>query len=107
MRISDWSSDVCSSDLRAEVVERFQIAARADDIFGFGEFEAAAAAFLVGAFERVCHLRRRYAKGGELLRIDDDLILAHHAADARDLGAARNRFEFEADRKSTRLNSSN
>src|SRR3546814_5038519 len=63
MHISDWSSDVCSSDL---------------------------------AFERVCHPRRRYAKGGELLRIDDDLILAHHAADARDLGDARNRFEFEA-----------
>src|SRR3546814_470945 len=80
----------------AEIVEAFEIAAGAHDIFGLGHFDRPAAAFLVGALERLGHLLRGHAIGGELLRIDDHLILPHHAADARDLGDARHRLALEA-----------
>src|SRR3546814_3796347 len=41
MRISDWSSDVCSSDLSAEGVERLHEEAELAQI-GYAEFDAAA-----------------------------------------------------------------
>src|SRR3546814_3807558 len=101
MRISDWSSDVCSSDL----------------------LKHRAAGFLIGAANGVDGIAMRHAIGGEPDRIEHHLILPDHAADARDLGNAGQAFQFIAqkpvlqgaklrkimlsgDRKSTRLNSS-
>src|SRR3546814_1539486 len=99
MRISDWSSDVCSSDLQAAVVHVVVepvVHARADD-------DHAAAAGLVGG-------------AGELTR-DLDHVVARHPGDlflpgrrarnvvveaCRDVAAAK----ATVDRKSTRLNSS-
>jgi hypothetical protein len=70
----------------------FEIAGGAHDIFGFGHFDDTAAGFLIGALERIGHVARRHAVGGELLRIDHDLILLDHAADAGDFGDAGNDF---------------
>ena len=74
---------------RAEVVERLEVAARADHVLGFGELDHRAAGFAVGVADRRDHLRERQVVRAQPRRIDDDLVLPHHAADRRDFGDVR------------------
>src|SRR3546814_3450910 len=110
MRISDWSSDVCSSDLRARqqvAVGAIECApdepfdARGDEIgqtrvIGFAQIMA------VEIFELFeVEARRRAADMSEVepfgrLRAADDFVVAMPPAEAEEI----------IDRKSTRLNSS-
>src|SRR3546814_7428145 len=114
MRISDWSSDVCSSDLAALAVQAFQqrgflaadigtgahahfeveIVSRAAD---FGTEAAGIAGDLDGSL--------RNADGVRVFRAAVDVALggAHRVAGD---GHALDQHEGIADRKSTRLNSS-
>src|SRR3546814_3146637 len=111
MRISDWSSDVCSSDLRgfaellvgaavARAEETADSLARFEEIGGVGGDEADRARKPVAAIER----RRRAAQ--DLDRLDEaeiDIVAASRRlrAEAETVGNAH-----AVDRKSTRLNSS-
>src|SRR3546814_7613037 len=56
MRISDWSSDVCSSDLHADalaLLHALQIAAGAERLAGAGQDDGADAAILAQRAQRV------------------------------------------------------
>src|SRR3546814_5267032 len=90
MRISDWSSDVCSSDLP----ER-RIAAR-----------AAAARDVIGALRRLGQRKEllRLVPGALDQRRVDAMIGDHREAEALEGGAEI--LREPVDRKSTRLNSS-
>src|SRR3546814_12803214 len=59
MRISDWSSDVCSSDLRDEVLEAGKDAGAAD--LGVGEGEPEAEAQRIGQEDGQQPHRRQHA----------------------------------------------
>src|SRR3546814_3747134 len=102
VRISDWSSDVCSSDLLREIVPRRAVAGRADDDHRVGEAGGdEVGAEIVGIFlegdEQVEAARR--GRGGdaaeqrEIEGVDRASILA---------GAV----DGDEARTSTRLNSS-
>src|SRR3546814_2750770 len=104
VRISDWSSDVCSSDLLREIVPRRAVAGRADDDHRVGEAGGdEVGAEIVGIFlegdEQVEAARR--GRGGdaaeqrEIEGVDRAAILAGAAdGDERDRLAA-----FEAERR--------
>ncbi len=77
-----------------EVVERLQVARRAHHVFGFAELEHRAAGLLIGLADRIDHLRVRDAVRGELVGIEHDLILAHHAADRSDFGDIGHRLQL-------------
>src|SRR3546814_10481680 len=94
MRISDWSSDVCSSDLLEilGLVDRFAVGLH--DAIGGAQHQLAHADAL--EVEVVAdHLDRRRHHVGEL-----------HLADAQSAAAAGRAEPAEKDRKSTRLKSS-
>ena len=78
----------------AEVVERFQITRRAHHVFGFPEFQYRSAGFLIRLFHRVDHLAMRDVVSAHLVRVEHDLILAHHAADAGDFRYVWHGFQF-------------
>src|SRR3546814_9617128 len=117
MRISDWSSDVCSSDLRGIAAGLVQDPA---DHAGNGRFAAGARDSdrqhrgveqrreqLGAAQARRAHLRGGDHVGHRLLdggRRDDDLLRRGDAAAV--LREQRDPAFGERDRKSTRLNSS-
>src|SRR3546814_20909732 len=80
MRISDWSSDVCSSDLKMVV----DIAGAAEaGIFEMVVFEVA---------DRVRHIRLTRDEG----LFPDRLAVAHDAAGAFDMIGERDRKQFGA-----------
>src|SRR3546814_8774602 len=105
MRISDWSSDVCSSDLHA----------RAQD-----DIAAELAVERIAHVTRIAIVRRRVAqeegqhrRAGELLKLDPlDTIVVRLAVAEQEFAiggdAARHIIGAldQGDRKSTRLNSS-
>src|SRR3546814_3954276 len=105
MRISDWSSDVCSSDLRwlsAAVFEAPAVVARLDDIAVVGD----AVEQRRGHFGVAEH-GRPFAEGE--VRGDDDagpLIKLADEVEQQLPSRAGERQITELDRKSTRLNSS-
>ena len=78
----------------AEVVQRLQVAAGAHHVFDFGQFEHRAAALLVAGQQRAAHLLVGDAVGDQLVRIEHHLVLAHHAADAGDLGHVGQALQF-------------
>src|SRR3546814_3440041 len=98
MRISDWSSDVCSSDLSAGIVEQGELQVHAHHEpcgLQVGALPAATARAKPGMALR----QRRAAPGAQAgaCLLQRDLLLAEGQG-----GRQRTR----ADRKSTRLNSS-
>src|SRR3546814_3196651 len=107
MRISDWSSDVCSSDLPDFEVER--LAGRKAHVAGAQQDAAIGQAELLqdifGGIHHALVLRLRLLGRGDGDELDlVELMLADHAAR---VAAGRARLRPEAgDRKSTRLNSS-
>ncbi|MDR8993814.1 hypothetical protein FEP57_05930 [Burkholderia multivorans] len=78
-----------------EVVERAQIARRAHHVLRFGQLDDRAAGCLVCLAERIGHRGLRDAVSAQLVRVEHDLVLAHHAADAGDLGDVRHCFQLE------------
>lgn len=81
---------------RTKIIERLKIACRARNILGLGQFDHGPAGFLIGARERRAHVRRAHAVRGELLRIDYDLILPDHPADAGNFGDAGHGLQSKA-----------
>src|SRR3546814_10025213 len=102
MRISDWSSDVCSSDLFGSHTDWEWIEAAADAIK-----RAVLTTLLVPGIGTVEELRRAYALGVRSVRVATHCteadVAKQHIGIARDLGMDVSGF---LDRKSTRLNSS-
>src|SRR3546814_8087397 len=110
MRISDWSSDVCSSDLRRQtVIARFEIDYRrevaypADLRVGVRVLAIGNSSFQIGVgifSGETCVATARNA----IVRWDRE----RHAAVALDDGerVALSAYLVDGDRKSTRLNSS-
>src|SRR3546814_10510826 len=97
MRISDWSSDVCSSDLAAEVAFDHVLAdfgAQALD-FRLGQVADLDRRVDAGRFAKL--LRTGTADAVDALQPDPDMLLG------RQVDPCNTRH---ADRKSTRLNSS-
>src|SRR3546814_5718791 len=101
MRISDWSSDVCSSDLeRAEAAGGFDAVAIREAVIG-GDGAGG-----VGLVEEAVGDRPAIdaAAAGEDEPAERPIILDEHTGGGR--GATRVTVCGRADRKSTRLNSS-
>src|SRR3546814_9716635 len=112
MRISDWSSDVCSSDLAHTVdgdVVAGRIAAQVNAVaiaaaaFASAEGDARNGAERVAQREQVLLADRLGGNDGDRLRRVEDRGGGLRRLDAVDLRA----FLDRRDRKSTRLNSSN
>src|SRR3546814_2166035 len=110
MRISDWSSDVCSSDLAALTAEIGRTMARHLAAFGAGDGADAlqAAARLIGGARRVYFLGLRscYAVAFQAAYVyglfrENGLLLDGPG----DTGVDALRHSGKGDRKSTRLNS--
>ena len=89
-----------------EIADVAQIAAAADDIFGFGHLDDAAADIPVAGADGVGDAIERDAVGLQFLRIDDDLVLLLEAADAGDLGDALGRDQLIAQNQSWMLRNS-
>src|SRR3546814_9515602 len=104
MRISDWSSDVCSSDLRAFAFQQGDVRARGGALRRLGGLSGrrfdrpgrAATAF--GALGVA-------AAGGRGLRIMGDAVGILPLVEILRAGGAGGEQQGPADRKSTRLNS--
>ena len=69
----------------AKVVQLGQVAVGADHVFGFRQLEHGAAGLRIALPYGLHHLLMGHAEGGQLHRIEDDLILPDHAADGGDL----------------------
>src|SRR3546814_2799887 len=93
MRISDWSSDVCSSDLRARVLAHLRDEASL--------LERSHHAVDVHAADR-----GDLGPGHRLLVGDDGQALQRRAREAGRLALEHEPLDVGGDRKSTRLNSS-
>src|SRR3546814_5072485 len=124
MRISDWSSDVCSSDLRAEqhitsglVAVLFALLIVPNTLLGRaflktpleGRFLAGAGIAIVGVGLMILHEYRAAAVGAGEVLLGTALTLAGviSASTANVMqGTAIARAQSLVDRKSTRLNSS-
>src|SRR3546814_7404635 len=98
MRISDWSSDVCSSDLTAEIGGKAAVPPKRRDQRGAHPFG------LVGADRKAATQRlqmvHRLFHPGIRARVDADVF-------AVKVQKIREACLHHLDRKSTRLNSSN
>src|SRR3546814_14487009 len=73
MRISDWSSDVCSSDLSAAAASATALAAE-EGVHDVGEGEASALAEAAGAAHSSAEGVTAAVIGGTLLRIAEHLV---------------------------------
>src|SRR3546814_3141419 len=120
MRISDWSSDVCSSDLALilrALVERSGVdPERVDDVV-FGQGYASGEAPSIGRWSWLAagfpqtvpgfQLDRRCGSGLQAI-IEAAMMVQTGAADVVVAGGAESmsNVEYYSDRKSTRLNSS-
>ena len=78
----------------AEVVERLQVAGGAHHVLGFAQFQHRAAGLLVRLLHGVDHLAVRDVVGAQPIGIEHDLVLAHHAADARHLRHVGHRLQL-------------
>ncbi len=79
-----------------QIVLALNIARCADHIFSFGHFDDAATGFLIAALNCHPNMRKRYAVGAQTVRVSDNLILAHHAANRGDFGNALYGLQFVA-----------
>src|SRR3546814_1795148 len=112
MRISDWSSDVCSSDLEIERADAPQPNRRSEAELDEREQDQHEG----GVFDEIAV--RAHPAGEEVVAAvaDEDFLFRPHAADTerepqveqRRAGGDRqaDRQDYHIDRKSTRLNSS-
>src|SRR5579884_696824 len=73
------------------------VAEAADRVVRPCDFDRARAHVLIGPTHRVDHLRRGHAVREEFRGVEQDLILLHEPAEARDLGDAGHRLERVAD----------
>ena len=78
-----------------EIVERAQVAGRAHHVLRLGQLDDRTAGRLVRVAERARDFRLRDAVCAQLVGIEHDLILLHHAADARDFRHIGHRLQLE------------
>ena len=79
-----------------KIIEVAEIARSADHIFGFAHLDDRAARFLVGGLDCAHDLGVSHAERCHPVRLENDLVLLDHAADAGDLGNAGDRLELIA-----------
>ena len=77
-----------------QVFYAFEITGGADHVLGLAHLDHRAAGFLVAGANRCLDSGERQAECAQLVRIDDDLVLAHHAANRCDLGNPGHGLEF-------------
>src|SRR3546814_5523283 len=111
MRISDWSSDVCSSDLLRDVKwalgelipeQRAAILLAAEGL----SIEEAAASLAIPAGTFKSRLWRGRLRLKRLMEHRDTPLLDRRVAEKRPMPRPRRNRNWKGDRKSTRLNSS-
>ncbi len=78
----------------AKIVERLQVSRGAHHVFRFPQLQHRSARFLVGFLHGVHHLAVRDVVGAQLVRVEHDLVLPHHAADAGHLRNVRHGLEL-------------
>src|SRR3546814_9397809 len=112
MRISDWSSDVCSSDLLEEETVELRLGQRRDALL-FDRIlrrehgEARTQRVRLAINRHMPFLHRLEQRGLRLRRSAVNLVGEQQLGEDRPLGQSEaRRLEVEEDRKSTRLNSS-
>src|SRR3546814_5115106 len=105
MRISDWSSDVCSSDLNAtamrddhplDAAEIGQLPRRANQILFAVLLDVAGADVGVVRFERLDDIFKAQAIGQQLRRVGRDVELLLVAADGVDLRSEEHTSELQS-----------
>ena len=79
-----------------EIIQAFEVAARAHHDFGLAEFEHRTASLLIGRLQGRAHLVVGHAIGREFHRIEHDLVLLDHAADGSHFGDIWQALELEA-----------
>jgi hypothetical protein len=77
-----------------EILLVLQVASGADHVLGFAHLDDRPSGLLVAVTDRILEFRQRNAEGAQLVRIDHDLVLAHHAADRRHLRNTRHRLQL-------------
>src|SRR3546814_5348800 len=100
MRISDWSSDVCSSDLLAQSLADLQ--ARLQSEGDRGKVEAIRKTMLPDFTAKVGEAIEMLTEANE---IDRNVLIPNGVAIAEKVAEMRNNALTARDRKSTRLNS--
>src|SRR5437879_4530307 len=78
----------------AEVIERLEITGGTHHVLGFTQLQHRAAGLLIRFLHGVNHLALRDAVCAQPIRIEHDLILAHHAADARNFRNVGHRLQL-------------
>src|SRR3546814_2828766 len=100
MRISDWSSDVCASDLTLELHRRRPLVTRQDDQRGLprqGREGTVRCHFTIGAANiEVCEILRHLAE--LLVRLEVDPLGAAPIEEIVDVGTAPGPRDFRVDR---------
>ena len=79
---------------RAEVIERFQIAADAHHVLGLAQLQHRAAGFAIRVLDRTDHFGVADVVGAQPIRIEHHLILFDHAADRGNLGDVGQGLQF-------------
>ena len=80
----------------SKVVDAFDITRSADHVFLLGHLDHPAAAFLIAALDGFADTGKRDGEGAQPVRIRDNLVLPHHAADRGDLGHTLDRLQLGA-----------
>src|SRR2546425_9641149 len=93
----DRNAVLGSDDHLLQIPRALHEAESAHDRPGPARFDDVAADVAVAPHDGVDDGGERDAVGAEAVRVDVDLVLAHRAADARDLGHARHRVQLVAD----------
>ncbi len=78
----------------AKVVERLQVAGGAHHVLGFTQFQHRAAGFLVRFLHGFDNFPVGNVVGAQLVGVEHDLVLPHHAANAGDFRHVRHRLQF-------------
>ena len=77
-----------------EIFDTLQVARGTNHVLGLTHFDDRAAGLLVTVPDRLLEAGKRHAESAQLVRVDDNLVLAHHAADRRHFGDAMHRLQF-------------
>ena len=78
----------------AKVLQALKVARRPHHVLGLSQLKHRAAGFLVGLLDGFGHFGVRDGVSGQLLRVEHDLVLPHHAADRSHLGNIGHRLQF-------------
>ena len=73
----------------AKIIQGLEIAGGANHVLGLGQLEHRPAGLLIGVLDRCDHPLVRDVECNEALRVEHDLVLAHHSAEGGDFSHIR------------------